>query len=251
MGLNMDKIRAKYNALKNGGAKGETKNNFWKPQEGEQTIRIVPTPDGDPFRDYWFHYNVGKAMGFLSPKKNFGEEDPLNDFVRSLWSDYNQTQDEETKKLAKDLSAKQRFFAPVLVRGEEDMGVRIWGFSKTVYEDILGMILDPDYGDITDIDRGFDLKVTYGKPAGAQYPKTTIKARRNPTPLSEDRNQVSAWLDSIPDYNTLFPRKTPQEVQVILDEFLMAGSNPEEVSSETTRYSNGATDVDKAFNDLL
>jgi len=72
MGLNMDKIRAKYNALKNGGAKGETKNNFWKPQEGEQTIRIVPTPDGDPFRDYWFHYNVGKAMGFLSPKKNFG-----------------------------------------------------------------------------------------------------------------------------------------------------------------------------------
>jgi hypothetical protein len=36
-----------------------------------------------------------------------------------------------------------------------------------------------------------------------------------------------------------------------LDEFLMAGSNPEEVSSETTRYSNGATDVDKAFNDLL
>jgi hypothetical protein len=35
------------------------------------------------FKEYWFHYNLGKNPGFLSPKKNFGEDDPLNDFVVS------------------------------------------------------------------------------------------------------------------------------------------------------------------------
>ena len=66
MGINLEKMRAKLASLQSKGGN----NNFWKPQDGEQTIRIVPTSDGDPFKDYWFHYNLGKNNGFLSPKKN-------------------------------------------------------------------------------------------------------------------------------------------------------------------------------------
>ena len=33
---------------------------MWKPQAGAQHIRILPTADGDPFREFHFHYNVGK-----------------------------------------------------------------------------------------------------------------------------------------------------------------------------------------------
>ena len=73
--------------------------NFWRPQDGEQVIRIVPTQDGDPFRDYWFHYNVGKNAGFLSPKKNFGEDDPLDQFVRQLFNEGT----DESRTMAKDL----------------------------------------------------------------------------------------------------------------------------------------------------
>ena len=58
-------------------------------------------------------------------------------------------------------------------------------------------------------------------------------------------------LDSIPDFSTLFERKTPEQVQVILDEFLLGEEDAEGVSSETTKYSSGATDVDKAFQELL
>ena len=89
---------------------------FGVPQDGEQTIRIVPTQDGDPFKDYWFHYNVGDNPGFLSPKRNFGEDCPLDSFVRQLW----QEGTDDSKRMAKKLSARQRFFAPVVVRGEED-----------------------------------------------------------------------------------------------------------------------------------
>ena len=80
MAINLDKMRERKAALEGRGS-GGNRDTFWRPQDGEQTIRIVPTADGDPFKDFWFHYNVGNNPGFLSPKKNFGEEDPLNDFV--------------------------------------------------------------------------------------------------------------------------------------------------------------------------
>jgi len=44
-----------------------------------------------------------------------------------------------------------RTFAPVIVRGEESQGVKFWGFGKTVYQELLSIIADPDYGDITEI----------------------------------------------------------------------------------------------------
>ena len=71
MAIDLEKMKAKLNKLQN---KGNGDSVFWRPEDGEQTIRIVPTADGDPFKDYWFHYNLGKNPGFLSPKKNFGEE---------------------------------------------------------------------------------------------------------------------------------------------------------------------------------
>ena len=50
MAINMEKMLARRVALKSGNG---TSNRFWRPQDGEQTIRIVCTSDGDPFRDYW------------------------------------------------------------------------------------------------------------------------------------------------------------------------------------------------------
>ena len=51
----MKAMRAKLSALKNGGG---NRNVFWRPQDGDQDIRIVSPEDGDPFKDFYFHYNV-------------------------------------------------------------------------------------------------------------------------------------------------------------------------------------------------
>ena len=55
MALDLDRMRSKLESLS-----GKSKSNadFWKPEEGENNIRIVPTSDGDPFKEKWFHYNV-------------------------------------------------------------------------------------------------------------------------------------------------------------------------------------------------
>jgi len=250
MAIDMSKMAAKKAAIEN---RGNGKGNFWRPDDGETTIRILPTADGDPFKEFFFHYNVGKNPGFLSPKKNFGEDDPLDSFVRQLFNEG----DEESIKMAKNLMARQRFFSPVIVRGEEDKGVQIWGYGKMVYQNLLNLVLNPDYGDITDPESGTDLVIHYGKPAGAQFPQTKITPRRKSSALTEGDGQTTEWLESIPVFDDLFERKTPAEVGQMLDEFLSTDASAEAASTETTQYSTGpqasggATSVDDAFNELL
>ena len=247
MGIDLAKMKAKRDALENRGGKSA----FWRPDDGETVIRILPTSDGDPFKEFWFHYNLGKNPGFLSPKRNYGEEDPLNDFVRQLYNEGT----EDSIKMAKSLSARQRFFSPVIVRGQEEEGVRLWGYGKTAYKELLNLVLNPEYGDITDVDQGTDLVINYGKPPGAQFPQTAITPRRRPSPLAETEDSSAELLDSIPKYDEVFEsaRKTPSEIQQMLDEYLLGEEDAEDVSSENTKYQSPSpeTAVDKAFEELL
>ena len=175
MGINLDKMRAKLAALRGEGKSGDSV--FWRPAEGDQDIRIVPTADGDPFKEMHFHYNVEKG-GFLCPKRNFGDDCPVCDFASQLWREGVDNNDEHSKKTAKSLFVRQRFFSPVMVRGEENLGVRIWGYGKMAYENLLSLVLNPEYGDITDTEAGTDLTLTYGKPPGASFPQTKLVPRR-------------------------------------------------------------------------
>lgn len=248
MGIDLTKMKAKRDALEN---RGNGKSAFWRPDDGETVIRLLPTSDGDPFKEFWFHYNLGKNAGFLSPKKNFGEDDPLNDFIRQLYKDGS----DESVKMAKSLNARQRFFSPVIVRGEEDKGVRLWGYGKTAYKELLNLVLNPEYGDITDVNEGTDLTIHYGKPAGAQFPQTAITPRRKPSGLAKSEDDIAGLLESIPKYDEVFEsaRKTPGEIQNMLDEFLLGEEDAEDVSVETTKYDSGSSEtaVDKALEELL
>ena len=252
MGIDLNKMREKLTKLQN---KGGNKSLFWRPSDGEQTVRIVPTADGDPFKEYWFHYNLGQNAGFLSPKRNYGENDPLNDFIQSLYNENT----EESIKMAKSLSARQRFFAPVIVRGEEDKGVRVWGFGKQVYEQLLNLVLNPEYGDITDVKEGTDLNLKYGKPAGASFPVTTLTPSRKASTVCPDLSdaECAALLEQVPDFDGLFERKTPEQVGTLLNAYLAGGDDgdAEEASKETTKYSGSSntssSSVEGAFKELL
>ena len=247
MALNLDAMRQKLASVT--GADKKQRNNFWRPQDGESNIRILPTADGDPFKDKWFHYNVGQA-GFLCPKRNFGDSCPVCDFASQLWNEGT----EDSKKMAKNFMAKQRFFSPVLVRGEEAEGVKVWGYGKMAYESLLNIVLDPDYGDITDPDEGNDLKLTYGKPAGASFPRTDIRPRPKKTIFCDEsengEDKCAELLEAIPDFDSLFERKTTEEVQAILDQHISAET--EDVEKYGDNSDNKVVDaVEQSFNELL
>jgi hypothetical protein len=145
MAINIEAMRAKLNASKNGN-KPKENNTKWRPSEGDQTIRILPTADGDPFKEFHFHYNVGKNPGIMCPKRNHGEDCPICDFASKLWKDGVENDNATLKSEAKKLFVRKRYYSPILVRGKETEGVKIWSYGKTAYETLLGYVLDPDYG---------------------------------------------------------------------------------------------------------
>jgi len=248
----MELMRKKLAQLRGEGEKEQTV--WFKPDEGDQDIRIVPAPDGDPLKEMYFHYNVGDHRGgIVCPKRNYGEHCPICEFASALWREGTDQNDDESKKLAKSLFVRARYFSPVVVRGREDEGVKFYGYGKRAYENLLGYILDPDYGDITDPLEGTDIALTYTKPTtpGA-YPQTNLKMRRNTSSLLEDKEAIPALLDGVPDFDSLFERHTPEQIDAILDEQLAGNGSAESRSTETTKYGNGnKSDVDRAFDELM
>ena len=254
MGIDMELMRRKLATLRGDNPDRKT-SVFFKPDEGDTDIRIVPSKDGDPLKEIHFHYNVWEHKGgIMCPKRNFGEACPICEFASTLWKEGVATNDEESKKLAKSLFVRQRYFSPVVVRGREDEGIKMYGYGKKVYDLLLVYILDPEYGDITDLQTGTDITLTYTKPTkpGA-YPQTNLKMRRTTSTLLPDTEAIPALLDRMPDVDTLFERLSPEQVDAILDAQLSGDSSAESRSSETAKYgpSNGTSEVDRAFDELM
>jgi len=249
MALNIELMRQKLNNSQNkeSSSKNDTK---WKPQEGDQTIRVLPTKDGDPFKEFHFHYNVGKNPGILCPKKNYGEHCPICDFASSLWRDGVDNNDDQSKNAAKKLFARKRYYSPIIVRGKETDGVKVWAYGKQAYETLLGYVLDPDYGDITSAETGTDIVLSYSVPGTpGSFPKTTLKPRRRPSVLCDDAiADCEALLDSVPDIESQFTKLSSEEIQAILDDFLSTDSSSEMSSSETTKYGSA---VDSKLDSFL
>jgi len=250
MGIDLKKMKAKLAALQN---KGGGKTNFWRPEEGTSySIRIVSTPDGDPFKEYWFHYEIGKGS-ILCPKKNHGEDCAICAFASKLYKEGT----EESNKMAKKFLARQRFFAPVVVRGEEKDGVKLWGFGKIVYQDLINLVLNPDYGDITDPESGTDLSLVSNKVPGASFPTTKLTPARKTSKLCQGTaEECKELLDSVPNFDEAFERKTSEEVETLLAEHMAAsGSDTDaEEDSKEIKYGKGSKSssaVDAAFKDLL
>ena len=240
MGLDLDKLKARLTESQTG--KKTTTGKFWRPEKGDHTIRVLPGKNGDFLFDGHHHYNVGKNPGFLCPQKSFDEKCPVCDFASKLWKDGT----DESKEMAKKLFPRQRYYAAILVRGEEEKGPRVWGFGKTVYETLIKYCLNPEYGDITDVETGVDLDLNYEVPPGASFPKTTIQPKRKSTKLCQDitKEECKELLDSVPDFMSLMDRKTTKDCEAMLTEWLAEESGPED-GKETKKYDASEKVADK------
>ena len=212
-----------------------TTKQFWKPQPGKQVVRIVPYKfnKDNPFIELFFHYNLGDNKTYMSPV-SFGRPDPVQEFADKLKS----TGNKDERIQGKRLEPKMRTFAPVIVRGQESEGVKFWGFGKTVYQELLSVIADPDYGDITDITNGRDIGIERQTPAeaGNQYGKTTIRVKPNQSPSVEDSKLLTTLLENQSNLTELYTEPTYDELKDALQNFL----NPSDDSNtaQTTTTSN-------------
>ena len=246
--MDLDAIKSRLNQLQN-----TQTNAFWKPQPGKSQIRIVPYlhDKNNPFSELFFHYSLVPNKTVLSPL-SYGRPDPVQQFADKLKSTGNKDEWIQGKRI----EPKMRTFVPVVVRGEESEGVKFWGFGKTVYQELLGIIADPDYGDISDSTTGRDIVVERQTPAeaGNQYGKTTIRVKPNVTALSDDSNLLQKLLDEQPDIKELYQEPTFDELKSHLSNFLNPSDSTEETTEKepemvaTEASSNVEDDFDKLFN---
>ena len=195
--MNLDLIRTKLSTLNKTGdgerEKIDYEKIFWKPTLGKHQVRIVPSMYSPeyPFSELRFHYAIAKfPMMSLS---NFGKQDPVEDFVKEL----RKTSDKENWSLSGKLSPKLRVFVPVIVRGEEAKGVRLWGFGTLIHKALLSLAEDEDIGDYTDPINGYDMIVE--QTPGNPYPDTTVRIKPKMVPLSTDATLAEQWLKNQPN----------------------------------------------------
>ena len=247
--MDLNAIKKRLNQL-------QTTNNrtssLWKPQPGKTQIRIVPYAHNkdNPFIELFFHYNLNNRS-YLSPI-SFGRPDPIEEFAQKLKG----SGSKEDYQLSRKLEAKMRTFAPVIVRGEEKQGVKFWGFGKTVYQELLSIIADPDYGDITDPVNGRDVSVEFisAEESGASFPKTNIRVKTNQTPIY-DAPEILETVKTQQDIREIYQELSYDDLTEVLNEWLNPSdeeeseSKPETVSSEV--QSAKVSDTSEAFDELF
>ena len=210
---------------------------YWKPrQEGKYQIRFVPSliNKNNPFQEVYMHYGVGKYP--IVALTNWGEQDPVVDFTKKLRT----TSDSENWRLAKKLDPKLRVFAPVIVRGEEDKGVRLFEFSKTIYMELLSIEDDEDYGDFTDVAEGFDFVVNASKVVDRPGFALSLRPKPKQTPLSKDASQVTTWLENQPKLLEERYKYTYEKLKEELQNFISGGEEKEDtiVSEPASEFDN-------------
>jgi len=234
--------------------------NLWKPSAGKTQIRIVPYKFNkeNPFIELYFHYQIGKK-NYLSPI-SFGRPDPIEEFSKKLKANGNR----DDYAMGRKLEAKMRTFAPIVVRGQESEGVKFWGFGKTVYQELLGVIADPDYGDITDPTSGRDIGIERQTPAeaGNQYGKTTVRVKPNQTTITDNDTLLQSIFDNQADLTELYTEPSYDDLKEALANYLNPSDDTTETSTSTTATPTATTtatataakatsDVGDAFDDLF
>lgn len=233
---------ARYNGQKteNTEKKINYKDLIWKPSEGLQTVRIVPAKwnRADPIKIVFMHqYKVFKK--FVLALTNWGEKDPAVELTKALFNEQDPDLKEESADTARKINPVKNFFVPVIVRGEEHKGVRLWQYTAIGTDKQLCAILGkPEkYGDITDVYTGRDLEVTgikvtksFGERKPITFIETQIEAALDKTPLSDDVKLVEKWLNEQTDPLDINKKYTYDEIKSMLYAYLI----PDEAETVTS-----------------
>lgn len=248
MAYDLDKIKEQLARIS--GQSG--KSNLWRPEPApppgnSYEIRVVPWPDGgQPFKERAFYYNIAGGRAILAPFQ-FDKPDPIQKLIEKL-------RQSEAFDKAKEFYPRRRYYAPVIVRGKEEEGVKIWAFSKTVCTALLQKMLG-DFGDITDVKEGRDVTVKMVQEPGRAFPTTTAEPRIKTTPLGSVK-QIKDWTSSVPSLDDIYKLMPYDEIEKRMNDHLTGGTGDSDGTEKTVERSSAAVsdkesmDIDSAFSQM-
>jgi hypothetical protein len=229
---------------------------FYKPKDEEQKVRILPNPEPDSMFFYESAYHV-LGDTFYQCISYTGKKCPICQKARKF---YNGT--DEEKKQAEGIRATRQYYYNVIVRGDETTKqeedgntveipkIRVMQCGNQIHEKVINAMLSDEIGDITDVEKGFDLIVRVGKKGKWPDYKNSEVSRKS-TPLFEDKAKVDYCLKHFKNPATLVKYPEATELERALEEYLSTGVVTNSFSGRTAKEDSEELPKDKVDKEEL
>ena len=232
----MEAIQAERQRLERQGSNAQ-----WDKLQNGKNIRRVLWPKGDKdlcYSEGSIHFGLGedgKTSLVCRKTLNPNSHCPVCDYINKL----QQSKDLNDKKLADSLRARKRVYFNVIDRdsisGQDE--IKIMAVGTTVQKQIIAILCDPDYGDITDFDEGIDITIKRtGQLLNTEY---TVLPKRDRTPASTTMTKEQIE-EAMPDLDAFWVIPSVEDMEKVL-----YGDDTEDFEPQKSRGdSDDATDYD-------
>lgn len=239
--LDISALAEKLSQLNNtGGNSNSSGMSFLTIKDGRNVLRLLPAREGADmfYEESWVHYGVGKSKtnknGTMITCPTTHDENaacPVCEVSKEFYS-LSTKKDDDYAKQAKALFRKKRVYFNVLSRDEdlsefekkgegddakwhrgdkEESPVKVYASGVGILKDIISLIIDPEYGDVTDEEEGLDLIIT--KTGSGQFnTKYDVKTVRKESPIGFDE-----WEECLVDLSLLTKAKDYDAIAKIMD----------------------------------
>ena len=185
----------------------DTNYSWWKPEQGDNVIRILPpvSEDADfPYEEVFLHYGIDDV-----PITCLGSKCPICAFIKQSGK----------SKQFKQIRKARRLFFQIVDRDMEAPEPMIWSAGSMFLQYFLPIFLDVDeYEDVTDLEEGTDFVISR-KGTGLKT-KYTYRIKRNPSPVSEDKEELAEIMEDMVDLSTISQRLSVDDVDDLLHDYL-------------------------------
>lgn len=234
MAIDLNALRKKHEQLNNNGSATNNSGDdflkkFFQIKDGSNMVRILPWKDGD--QQFYAETKIHRIPGPDDTVKNVhcrkvhGEQCPLCDLYYALWKT-GRKQDED---LARTIKPRARYYMNVLDRDSGD--IKILSIGVVLFKKIIASMLDEDFGDITDPEKGHDFKIV--KEMDGQWPKYDQSAPRPKASPLGTKAEIASSMGSLHNIHELVKLEDYEEVKQAASA-LMGGSIPKGKPSQAS-----------------
>lgn len=272
--LDVSKLMGKLKELNENTSQNSSGLSFLSINDGRNVVRILPPSDKmESFgEEVWVHYGIGKSSSnkngtmVVCPKTaNENAPCPVCEASKELYN-LSTKKDDEYMKQAKAYNRKKRVYYNAIDRSvdlgtfelrkeddkevwynkatnEKESPIKVLGTGISVYKDLIKLIIDPEYGDITDPDEGLDVIIT--KSGSGQYnTEYDVKTVRKESPIGMDN-----WEEHLNDLEPLTKSKSYDDILTIMEGGDPAKGNNSSDSEE--KDEEPTTQADTEENDAM
>lgn len=239
--IDLEALRKKHEELnkKSGGGNNDFIKNFYQVKEGSNNIRVLPWKSED--QQFYAETKIHRIPMENGQVKNVhcrkvhGEKCPLCDLYYSLWK----TGKKEDEALARQIKPRSRYYMNIMDR--ETAEVKILSIGEILFKKIVAAMIDPDFGDITDPDKGHDFKIV--KQMEGQWPRyDQSQPRPKSSPLGT-KAEIAKVMETLHDIHALVKLEEYDAVKQIAETLAVGGKlKPSDSSSEEGSDEEGGGD---------